>query len=490
MDVRRPSRATPILLFGLLALIAAALVCYSQTAAFAWDEGFHILTAQLVLHGKKPYLDFCFSQAPLNAFWNAAWMAIFGESWGVAHAVAALCSGIAVALTSGYVHSRFPIVGWRVPGAVVTAILVGLNVLIFRFGGIAQPYGLCLLAIVAAFRLTVLTPDRATHATPALAGFFSGLAAGSSLLTAPVGPVLLLWMCIYNRAGNRIRKAAAFLTGGMIAVTPVLWLWTQGPRQVLFGIVDYNLRYRQSDWPDATRQNLEVLLGAINSGPAVLLILLAAGGLLFMRYQIPTKVDIRAEFYLCAWLSMAIFLYITNVRPTFERYYIFAVPFLSILAVAGLFAASSRLYRADRPWVPIILVSFLVALGLGKDLYDERYDRGWTEMAAVARKVNEVTAPGETLYADEETYFLSRHTPPSGMEEENSHKLNFSAADRALYRIIPQPDLDRMVHDGYFHTLETCKDADFIDEHGFARAYSKHAEVNDCTVFWGFAPGN
>ena len=56
------------------------ILVYSQTQSFAWDEGFHLLAAQLIDHGQLPYVDYCFPQTPLNAFWVAFWMHhIFGE---------------------------------------------------------------------------------------------------------------------------------------------------------------------------------------------------------------------------------------------------------------------------------------------------------------------------------------------------------------------------------------------------------------------------
>jgi hypothetical protein len=481
-------RASSLPLLCALILLTAGLVAYSQTAAFAWDEGFHLLTAQLIAHGRKPYLDFVFSQAPLNAFWNAGWMAVFGESWRVSHALAALCSAGAVALTSGYVFRYFPAVAWRLPGALLIASLTGLNVLVVRFGGLAQPYGLCLLAIVTAWRLAMQSVDRESMTLAGLAGLFCGAAAASSLLTAPVGPVLLCWCLFYNRRGSRLRKTAAFLSGGALAFLPVLWLWLQGPRQVVFGVVDYNLRYRQADWPDATQQNLEVLMSWIDSGQAVLLILLALGGMLFVRFRSEWDARTKAEYYLCGWLAVTLFAYISNVRPTFERYYVFAVPFLSILAVAGVFAAASKLYAPDRPWTPVLLLALLTSFGLGKVLYDERDATAWTDMEQVAKKVKEVTAPDQSLFADEETYFLARHTPPSGMEMQNSHKFNFSAADRALLHLLPQPELDSMVKKGFFHTLETCEDDDYIEAHKFAKLYRKSTETEGCRVFWDYGP--
>ena len=68
-------------LLGTMGLYLAGLVVYSQTRAYTGDEGFHLLTDQLIRSGMRPYLDFCYPQASLNNYWNALWMNVFGESW-------------------------------------------------------------------------------------------------------------------------------------------------------------------------------------------------------------------------------------------------------------------------------------------------------------------------------------------------------------------------------------------------------------------------
>jgi hypothetical protein len=477
-------RSSGVLLFSALALLTAGLVVYSQTMAFAWDEGFHILTAQLIKHGKRPYIDFVFSQTPLNAYWSAGWMAVFGESWRVPHAVEALCSAGAVILTAGFVFSRFPVSRWRLPGALIAGFLVGGNVLVVRYGGIAQAYGLCLLAIVAAYRLAVRSVERHTMVSAGLAGLACGVAAASSLLTAPVSPVLLIWILVYNRAGLRWAKFAAFVLGEAAAFIPVLWLFAQGPRQVLFGVIQYNLLYRQLDWSGALGHNFEVFATWIDCGAALLLLLLSAGGLLFIYFRSKWDAQRKAELYLCAWLSVALAAYISSVLPTFPRYYVFTVPFLAILAVAGIYAAGSSLYNLDRPWQPVLLLTLLLSFGLAKSLYEERDNMVWTDMEKTAGKVNEVTTPRQRLFADEAIYFLTRHDPPSGMEMENSHKFNFPPALLALLHLIPQAELDRQVKAGAFSTLETCDEQDDIETHGYKKLYAKSAAAGDCTVFW------
>jgi len=476
--------ASAVLLCSALVLLTAGLIVYSQTKAFAWDEGFHILAAQMIKHGKRPYLDFVFSQTPLNAYWNAGWMAVFGESWRVPHAIAVLCSAGAVILTAGFVFSRFPVFRWRLPGAMTAGLLVGLNVLVVKYGGIAQAYGLCLLAIVAAYCLAVRSAERHTVVSAGLAGLACGIAAASSLLTAPVGPVLLIWILVYNRAGLRWAKFVAFVLGDAAAFIPVLWLFAQGPRQVFFGVIQYNTLYRQLDWSEALAHNFDVLTSWIDCGPALLLLLLSAGGLLFIYFRSEWEAQRNAELYLCAWLSVALAAYISSVLPTFARYYIFTVPFLAILAVAGIYAAGSSLYTLERPWPPVLVLILLLSFGLAKSLYEHRDNMVWPDLEKAARKVNEVTTPRQRLFADEAIYFLTRHDPPSGMEMENSHKFNFPPPLLALLHLIPQAELDRQVKAGAFNTLETCEDQDDVEAHGYAKVYAKKAAAGDCTVFW------
>ncbi|MGA3040886.1 MAG: hypothetical protein ABSF54_08895, partial [Bryobacteraceae bacterium] len=75
MSAQTGARSQGIVL-GLVALAAAGLEVYAQLRAFAWDEGWHLLAAQNINRGKRPYLDFCYPQTPLNVYWNAGWMRV------------------------------------------------------------------------------------------------------------------------------------------------------------------------------------------------------------------------------------------------------------------------------------------------------------------------------------------------------------------------------------------------------------------------------
>src|SRR5580704_13522226 len=111
-------RRTHLWLYGLWVVMAAGLMWYAQTLAFTFDEGFHMLAAQLIKGGMRPYLDFCFPQTPFNAYWNALWMGIFGDTWRTAHALAALETSAGVILSAQFIYARFPERSWRVAGTI------------------------------------------------------------------------------------------------------------------------------------------------------------------------------------------------------------------------------------------------------------------------------------------------------------------------------------------------------------------------------------
>ena len=259
------------------ALLAAALLCYAETVAFAWDEGFHLLAAQLMDHGRRPYLDFFFPQTPLNTYWNAAWMWAFGETWRTTHAVAALCTCAAAWLLAQFLYPR---AGAAAAGC--SLAVFGLNDLVVQFGGIGQAYGFCLFMLVCAFRCAVKAREDSGPLFAAATGFFASAAAAASLLTAPAIPVFLIWLAFYTR---NIRKMAAFLAATVVPFVPVLVLAVQSPRSVMFQIFQYNFSYRTAAWtPESLAENNAAVVQAVIRSPdAIALAILSIVG--FARWR-------------------------------------------------------------------------------------------------------------------------------------------------------------------------------------------------------------
>lgn len=466
-------------------VLGAGLVVYSQTLAFAWDEGFHLLAAQSIASGRTPYLDFVFAQTPLNAYWNAAWIHLFGNSWRATHAVAALLTLAGVALAADFLRTRLDDRNWRTAAMLTALFLAGGNLMIVEFGTIAQAYGLALFLTVAAFRASLAAIERNRAAFSLLAGALAAAAAGSTLLTAPVAPVLLLWILFYGPK-RRTAHLASFAAGAVAALSPLLALLARSPGQVMFDVFKYHMFYRRSGWDGAIQHDVGVYAAWIDSPQAIILGALAAAGLCFAIRNRGWEPAVRGEYYLCGWLSLALAAHVSIAHPTFERYYLFTVPFLGILAAAGLKGIATRM-GAHRALWPAAGVLALTLLGLGKAIYDSRTDTSWADMHKLAAQVERVTPPDAPLYADEHVYFLLNRRPPLGNEYLSSHQLELPPPVAAAQRIVPQAEFDRQIAAGQFATLETCEGEDWAEERKLSLLYRQKAQINDCDVFWDLA---
>jgi hypothetical protein len=479
----RAERGEILTLWCAAAVLAVGIIAYSQTLALAWDEGFHLLAAQLILRGKRPYLDFIHPQTPLYAYWNATLMRLFGQSWRMVHVVSSLATTGAALLAAQFVLTRIEDRSWRLAGALCAMALVGLNSTILWYGTIGQPYAMCLLLTVAAFRLTVLAEEPGSVRVCLGAGFCAGAAAACSLLTAPFAPVLLVWTWAHS-GGNRVKKCAMFIAGAAIPSLPLLWLFAQNPRRVLFGVFQYHAFYRAVDWPGAGKQNVDVATAWMNNYEAVLLIGLAALGLTYIVGRSNWEPRKQREFFLCVWLIAVESAYLCIPRPTFGRYYMFTMPFLAILSAVGLYAIAVQIGSLRMPWrYPLLLTAVLLGAFV-KYSVDASDDYSWADLEKVAAKVDQVTPPGAPLLADEQVYFLTKREPPSGMEMTDSHKLQLPDAVADNLHVVSTPRLTAEVAEGRFATISICNDEDRVKALGLPGRYTKRADVAACAIFW------
>lgn len=459
---------------------------YAQTNAFAWDEGFHLLAAQLILNGKQPYLDFCFPQTPLNAYLVAGFMHWFGQSWRAVHALSAIWVAGAAFLVGDFIRRRFPVVEWRTTAAVVAAVAVATQSQVVFFGTIGQSYGVCLFLIVAAYRLAVAAVERPGLGLPAATGLAAGAAAGCSLLTAPMGPVLLLWIALCNRAGNRWAKAVAFLAGGAVSWLPIVWLYRQGPEQTIFNLFYYQLRYRHK-WNGATGQDISALTSWIDSAQGLTLALLAIAGLWLLWRRGDWPVERRREFYLSAALALGMGLELATAHPTFERYFLVVVPFVAIPAIAGFYHVAIRMAGAGGARTAAAVWIAILSLGLAKGVREDSDSYAWKDIEQIARQVANVTPADATLWADELFFFVLRRTPPDGMQFAYAHDIeSMPAAQAAKLHIIPADVIHRRAKAGEFRTVAACYDTENTDAVKASELYRQKKEIRDCSVYWDF----
>ena len=468
----------PVYLF--VAGLFGVLLVYSQTLAFAWDETYHVLAAQLIGQGKRPYLDFSFPQAPLNAYWNAAWMRILGQNWRVVHAVAAALTAGTSLITARFIYTRFPASAWRCPASSAAALLIGFHAATIEYATLGMPYPLCLFLLAAAFRMALLAAERDQWLFAAAAGALATSVAASSLLTIGAPAVLFIWILKKGKP----RAWRSFLAGAAVPVLPLLWLFAQSPYAVFFNLFQYHLFYRRTNWEDATPHDWNVLKSSLTSPQALILGALSAAGMWFIARSPDWDRARRAEVYLSAWMALAVGGELCLAHPTFEWYFVLIIPFLAIPAVAGLHAISSRLIPSVAPSRVVALLFLVFSLGGALSLYRDRGTFTWTFMEAVAAKVNQVTQPHAGLWADESVYFLTHRPPAEGTECSYTEVIDLPQAKAAPLHIVSLDNLDQQASQGVYGTVETCEEQEQIEELKLARLFRHSATVGPCHVFW------
>lgn len=468
----------------LCGLTSVALVLYSISLGFVWDEGFHLLAAQLINKGRTPYLDFCFPQTPLNAYWNAAWMRWTHHAWRVTHVLASLEVAGAIALSTQFVYSRMAGLRWQTAATIIALLGTGLNSTLWKFGTCAQAYGLGTFLAVASFRTAVYAAGTPSAWPVFAAGLLVGLASASTLLTAPLGVALLIWQFMYHRSGSLRLKLPAFCCGALLPFLPVFYLFFKDPQATFFNVVQYQAIFRRINWSGATAHDFDVLTAWLNDAPSLLLGAFALVGIASLRRFSSLTPERRAEYVLSAWIAAGFLLYIATAHPTFQRYFVFAVPFISICAAPGIVALFSRLGYSARPFSPALVLSLLLTLAFAKSLFDDRDAATWANYRQITAKIRQVTPPGGLIYADEHVYFLMNLTPPPAMEFSYSHKLELPPDLERRYHIVSEKELNEQVRRGRFATVETCKD-ERIEAMQLDRLFPKVDEIGDCSIYSG-----
>ena len=188
----------------------------------------------------------------------------------------------------------------------------------------------------------------------------------------------------------------------------------------------------------ATFHDLQVFTSWLDSTQGLTLALLALAGLVFLRQRVWDRAQ-RAEFYLAAWISLAEAAYLCTPHPTFGRYFLFLVPFMTIVAMAGLYSLGSKMGYEQRPAWPTGVAAVCVALMFSTFAVQIFDATTWQEYETVARKVADVTPKGGRIFADELVYFAMQIDPPSGMECSYTHVLNLPPAKEQCSTSSPNP---------------------------------------------------
>ena len=462
-----PRQRFPIRLLLVVAILELALLVYSQAVAYWGDESLHLVAAQLINAGQRPYLDFFYQHPPLFAYLISGLMRVFGEHWRVVHALSALLTGGCILLTAVYVFTRVRDAQLQLQSAVVATLFAGLNCYVISFGTVALPYGFCLFFTVAAFFLIAESVDKSGSIWALGGGACAAAAAAAYLITAPLVPIMFFWMIRNNRKGSLRWKCAWYVLGVAPPFIPLLWLAARSPHQVWADLIQYHLFHR------AGRDlnlwfNLREIAGWFISIQGVILTTLAIVGLSTIRWRKEFDERVRSESRLIVWLVLALCFVISIARPVSSFYFVLITPFVVMLAAFGLCTIYLR-SRASLRYPFILALLVLYVCGLSAERYIWRSQTSYADHRAVAKiagTVDEITPLAGMIYAFEAVYFEAHRLPPPGLEN----------------RFNPASQADEWLRDGRFDPKGFVSHRITLDEVNDGIAKMRSGEVIHCVI--------
>jgi len=445
---------------GILASLAFIIVLAIQISqrpfGFVGDF-YHVLACQMVAAGRKPYVDFFIQQAPLYSLVCGAWMRIFGSSWYAANLLSALLVCGSATIIAGIASQIYSETGWGVKGGIVALLLFGLNFLVAQNGDIAEPYALCMFFCLLAWAAAFV--GRPTGARSFASGLAAGAAVNTTLLSFPFLLILTGWSVFHTARPDRYRGLLWLLCGAAVASIPLAYLAILAPSQAWFGIAGYHLFYRGDGWTQITWWNVRQILEWTTSPQPVLLVFLSLTGLPFL-FDSKTPTSTRYSLQYAALIASSWALFLILLRPTFFFYYVLVIPYVCLLASAGLWAMAVRMWSPR--WASIILVGTIVLYSLAvirpivplvyNSLSTKPYE--FADYEEVARMINAIAGTNEPLYADDEAiYVFARRLPPRGLENRFGEALRLSPEEYARAGLVPRERIEAQLRAGSFSAV-------------------------------------
>jgi len=472
-----------------LAIVFVLAILISQWP-LAFGDTYHLLAAQMVAAGRKPYLDFFVQQVPLYPLICGGWLRIFGSSWQAANLFSGLLICGSAAIIARIASRIYGDSEWAAKGRFIAVLLFGLNLLVAQSGDDAQPYALCMFFCLSAW----LAALDARPATPRI--FLVGLAAGgalnTSLLAAPFFLILTGWFVLRAARPDRPRRLLWLSGGASIASIPLAYLAMLAPTQAWFGIVEFQLFYRTAGPAlpkNIPSHNLREILNWVLSIQGAVLTLASLAGALFL-FDRKAPASTRRSVGYAALIAVLWALCLALVPLTWHMYFVVVVPYVSLLAAAGLcqLGARAKLWQglSKIPMGTVWLYSLGLAIPLLAGVISGRPGR-WAPPEEAARIVNIETGPKQPVYSDDESiYVAARRLPPRGLENSFGAVVRLPAGEYERAGLVPPEKNEDLLRAGNFAAvvLSKANDDARIQAVRSSGLYSQSAETKNYVIFW------
>lgn len=472
-----------------LPVICALALLLSQWP-LAFGDTYHLLAAQMVAAGRKPYLDFFVQQVPLYSLLCGAWLRLFGTSWQTANLFSGLLICGSAALVARIASRIYSASEWGAQGRIVALLLFGLNLQVAQSGDDAQPYALCMFFCLSAWLAAL--DAKPTTARIFLAGLAAGAAVNTSLLALPFFFMLVGWFMARTARPDRLGRLLWLACGAAVASIPLAYLAILAPAQAWFSIVEFQLFYRTAAPAlpkNIASHNLHEILDWMRSIQGAVLVLLSGAALLFL-FDRKAPGSTRRSVGYAASIAVIWALYLSVVPLTWHMYFVLVIPYVSLLAAAGLcqLCAEAKLSQWSSRIITgmILLYSLGLAIPTVAGVISGRPGR-WTPAEDAARIVNAATRRDEAVYCDDESiYIAARRLPPRGLENSFGAAVRLPAGGYQRAGLVPPERNEEQLRAGKFAAVVLTKanDDTRIRAVRSGGRYSQSAETKNYVIFW------
>jgi hypothetical protein len=362
------------------------------------DEGYYAMASKLVAHGKAPYADFWFQQAPLLPYVYGTVVRMLGTSWYVLRGTSALWTLLLGAAIAAYGLRR-----WRSPVLAFLAVTLFITTpLAFEWFPTVKTYALSTLLLFGAY----VAADTSSRRSWVAAGVLLGLAIDTRLLFATTVVVFALY------AGRHLLAFAAGLLAGLL---PLVVFFVGGPaRFVNDAVASQTMRSHSS--LDANLTQKIHSLGGVLAEPHVLALSVAAFAIVLSSVHVHRRIPMV--------VAIAFTLVVTNVIPTpsYQQYFVTVIPFLVIAAVD--LVAQWHLSSSSVAGIALVavLVGALVPSGIVPAVTSGVVPRSRLNVDGIrttSSAIDTLTAPGEVVLAFWPGFLFNTHARPlPGLESD------------------------------------------------------------------------
>jgi hypothetical protein len=378
----------PLVVAGLILVLAAIFVPMSIFRLIDADEGIFLINAKAVLtHGEAPYHDFFYPQMPLLPYVYAAWMKVFGVSWYSGRILTGL---LAVGLGLVMYQHVTATTGRRHIG-VLAAGLLASNTLVLEWMTPVKTIALATFLVFAAYAMLF---TRFHRWRCFFSGVLAALAVDTRIYVVVVIPLLALEIVRTEPdVRERLMQLARFAVGIAIALLPVEILVLRDPDVFLFNVLGVHGIRSPWGYVGALTQKAQLLGDVLAIYPTyaphlqfTILLLIAIAGLWVVLRT-------RERLPLCAGITFTLFVVSLVPTPTYAQYLCLVVPFLIAYVVrfvtqivddVAAVDATGRVIRRMRAVVAVGVLVYVIPAPF--DAY--RYTMGGQTVPGVYERTN------------------------------------------------------------------------------------------------------